>query len=167
MWTVIKFDKKKINLFKEDFKNKIDNEFELYIPKIRLLKRSKNRLVKKEFNLLDNYLFCYTRRFQNSIYLNKLNYLKGVKFFLGGTAESQSNISLFISNCKKSEDENGFISNKFFNIKENKSYQFSSGILDKYIFELLELKKNKIKVLIGSIKTTIERENFLFKPILK
>ena len=46
MWTVIKFDKK-INLFKEDFKNKIDNDFELYIPKIRLLKRSKNRLVKK------------------------------------------------------------------------------------------------------------------------
>ena len=39
MWTVIKFDKKKINLFKEDFKNKIDNEFELFIPKIRLLKK--------------------------------------------------------------------------------------------------------------------------------
>ena len=76
MWTVIKLDKKKINLFKEDFKNKIDNDFELYIPKIRLLKRSKNRLVKKEFNLIDNYLFCYTRRFKNSFYLNKLNYLK-------------------------------------------------------------------------------------------
>ena len=40
------------------------------------------------------------------------------------------------------------------------SYQFSSGILDKYIFELLELKKNKIKVLIGSIKTTIEEKIF-------
>ena len=27
MWTVIKLDKKKINLFKKDFKNKIDNDF--------------------------------------------------------------------------------------------------------------------------------------------
>ena len=44
MWTVIKIDKKKINLFKKDFKNKIDNDFELYIPKKRLLTLYKMRM---------------------------------------------------------------------------------------------------------------------------
>ena len=55
--------------------------------------------------------------------------------------------------------------NNFFKLKKNTNYQFSSGILDKYIFELLELNKNKIKILIGNIKTTISNKNYLFKPI--
>ena len=34
MWTIIKFDKKKINFLKKDLKKKLGPDCEIYIPKI-------------------------------------------------------------------------------------------------------------------------------------
>ena len=33
------------------------------------------------------------------------------------------------------------------------------------IFNIIEIQKNKISALIGDVKTEIERNDFLFKPI--
>lgn len=165
MWTVIKFDKKRITLLKKDLREKIDSKFKIYIPRVGLLNRKHNQIVRKEINLLGDYLFCFSENFKNKHILNKLNYINGTKYFLGGFKECQESITNFIDNCKNSEDKNGFVTFDFFKLKKNSNYQFSSGILDKYIFELLEFNKNKIKILIGNLKTTINKKNHLFKPI--
>ncbi len=165
MWTVIKFEKKKLNLFKKDLSEKIDKNYKLYIPKLSISERKKNRIIRKEINLLGEYLFCFSEKFTNNLFLQKLNYLKGSKSFLSGSESCQKNINLFIEKCRNSEDSNGFLSLNFFEMNKNLKYQFSSGILDKYIFQLLEQRKDKIKILIGNLKTTINKKNYLFNPI--
>ena len=165
MWTVIKFDKKKITLLKKELREKIDSKFKIYTPRVGVLNRKNDKIVKKEAYLLGDYLFCFSEKFRNKHILNKLNYINGAKYFLTGFEECQDSIIKFINNCKKYEDENGFVKFDFFKLKKNTNYQFSSGILDKYIFELLELNKNKIKILIGNFKTAINNKNYLFKPI--
>tara|TARA_Y100000816_G_scaffold287557_1_gene270518 strand:+ start:1154 stop:1651 length:498 start_codon:yes stop_codon:yes gene_type:complete len=165
MWTVIKFEKKKLNLFKKDLSEKIDKNYKLYIPKLSISERKKNRIIRKEINLLGEYLFCFSEKFTNNLFLQKLNYLKGSKSFLSGSESCQKNINLFIEKCRNSEDSNGFLSLNSFEMNKNLKYQFSSGILDKYIFQLLEQRKDKIKILIGNLKTTINKKNYLFNPI--
>ena len=59
MWTVIKFDKKNYHLLKEDIKNKIGNNCIVYRPKILIQKFKNNKLVNKEVDILNDYLFCF------------------------------------------------------------------------------------------------------------
>ena len=39
MWTVIKFDKKKITLLKKELREKIDSKFKIYTPRVGVLNR--------------------------------------------------------------------------------------------------------------------------------
>ena len=43
MWTVVKIDKKKLQLLKEDFKKYLGNSSEFYIPKMVIQKFVKNK----------------------------------------------------------------------------------------------------------------------------
>ena len=36
MWTIIKFEKKKLELLKEDLRKKLGKDFIIYIPKIKI-----------------------------------------------------------------------------------------------------------------------------------
>ena len=118
MWTVIKFDKKRISLLKKDLREKIDSKFKIYIPRVGVLNRERDKIVKKEENLLGDYLFCFSEKFKNKHIVNKLNYINGTKYFLAGFEECQDSISRFINNCKKYEDENGFVTFDFLNLKK-------------------------------------------------
>ena len=69
MWLVVKFDKKKLEFFKKDFKSKFFEEPNFYIPKIIIQKYQKNLLINKEQNLLNDYLFCYHKDFKKSEFL--------------------------------------------------------------------------------------------------
>ena len=66
---------------------------------------------------------------------------------------------------KENEDKNGFLLQDFFETEVNKSYEFVSGPFTKKIFNIISLQKNKIQTTIGSIKTTIYKKDFLFRPI--
>ena len=59
MWTIIKFDKKNLALLEQDLKKKLGDDLEIYIPKLRIQKYKKNKLVNKEIYLLGDYLFCF------------------------------------------------------------------------------------------------------------
>ena len=107
MWAVIKFDKKRITLLKKDLREKVDSKFKIYIPRVGVLNRKHDKIVKKEANLLGDYLFCFSEKFKNKHILNKLNYINGTKYFLAGFEKRQDSIIKFINNCKKYEDENG------------------------------------------------------------
>ena len=165
MWTVIKFDKKNLNLFKEDLQKKLGKDFKIYIPKIRLQRFQNNKLVYKDFDLLGDYLFCYHQSFKNKKNINSLKFSRGLKYFLDGFYESQEEISVFIQKCKDSENEIGFLSKSFFDLNINKKYKFTSGPFTNMIFKIIDLQNKKIQVLIGDLKTTINRKDFLFSPL--
>ncbi len=164
MWTVVKFDKKNFHLLKEDFKKKIGADYIIYRPKILIQKYKKNKLINEEFNLLGDYLFCYHKNFNNSETINKLKFTRGLKYFLHGFIQSQKEIKKFIQKCKNYENNEGYLMQNFFELYTNSKYKFTSGPFVEMIFKIINLQKNKINILLGNMKTTIKKDEFLFIP---
>ena len=165
MWAILKFDKKNLSVLREDLKKKLGKDFKLYIPKLRIQKYKNNKLISKEFNLLGDYLFFFHNNLKCKKTINSLRFTRGLKYFLEGFIETQDEIIKFIEKCKKSENETGFLSKNFFELNINKKYKFSSGPFTEKIFKILNLKKNKISIIMGNIKTTINKKEFLFNPV--
>mgnify|MGYP001258899687 CR=1 FL=1 len=165
MWAVIKIDKKKVSFLKNDFSKKIGADFEIYDPKICVQKFKNNKIITKEINLLGDYIFCFHKSFKDKKMINSLKFVKGLKYFLNGFNQSQSDLENFINKCRNSENNNGHLSSEFFNLAINKKFKFSSGPFTSKIFQIIELQKNKIKIAMGKIETTIKKEDFSFLPI--
>jgi len=165
VWAIIKFNKKRLNSLKEDFSNKFGKDYKIYIPKLMCQKNGNNKIVKKEINLLGDYLFCFHKEFKNPTIINTLKFTKGLKYFLNGFIQSQEEIKCFIKKCKESENKEGYLTQNFFEFYVNSNYKFSSGPFAEMIFRIIDLQKNKINVLLGNIKTTISKKNFLFTPL--
>ena len=165
MWTIIKIDKKKINFLKKRFIKKIGEDFKIYIPKLKIQKFKKNKLISKELDLLGDYIFCFHSKFNCNLTINSLKFVRGLKYFLNGFKDSQTDIEKFIQRCTELEDKSGFISNNFFDLEINKIYKFSSGPFTDKIFKLISLQKNKIKILMGNLSTSINRKEYLFTPL--
>ena len=164
MWIVAKYDKKKANFFLEDLKKKLKDKVVIYNPRVKIEKFYKKKLISKEFNILGDYIFCFNPKFANQKILDNLQFTKGLKYFLSGFYKSQKEIKEFIKKCKKSENENGFISADFFDIELNKKYKFNSGPLLNLIFQVVEIQKTKFKIIMGDKIATIEK-GFLFSPL--
>ena len=165
MWAVIKFDKKYFNLFTKELKEKIGNDFIIYRPKVLVQNYKKEKLFKKEVDILGDYLFCFHKTFNEKQIINNLKYTKGLKYFLDGFNEFQNDIRAFINKCKKLEDQKGFISQNIFELDINKKYKFASGPFIEKIFKIVNLEKNSVNILIGNFKTKINKKKFLFNPV--
>lgn len=165
MWVIIKFDKKKLNIFSNEVKKKIGNNIEIYLPKIKIERFKKNRLVKKDYNLLGDYLFCFNRKFSENFFLKQLNYIRGVKYFLEGFKNSQDEINYFITKCKEYENKDGYILDPIYKLETEKYYKFSSGPFTQKIFKILSIQKEKIKILIGNSRTVIKKKNYSIIPV--
>ena len=158
MWTIIKIDITKISLFKIDLKNKVGNNFKIYYPKFLINKIVNNKAIKKEYALLGDYIFCFHKDFKEAKFIDHLKYLKGVKYFLNGHIDSQEEISFFIKQCKSQENEKGHLTQNFYDLILNSSYQFKSGVFSEKIFKLIEMQKNEIKILINDMKVKIKNK---------
>ena len=165
MWAIIKFDKKNFEFLKKGFKKKLGEDITIYAPRLLVHKHKKNKLISVELNLLGDYLFCFHKKFQNSNTINALRFTKGLKYFLSGFNESQNEIKDFIKKCKDSEDRNGYLTQNFFDLCVNSSYEFTSGPFTEKIFRIIDLQKNKINILLGNIKININKKKFLFRPV--
>ena len=110
-------------------------------------------------------MFCFHTNLKEKKIVNSLRYTRGIKYFLEGFCQSQMEIEKFIKKCKDSENKEGFLSRDFFDLNINSKYRFSSGPFTDKIFQIINLQRNKIKVLIGDIKTTIKKKEFLFTPL--
>ena len=110
-------------------------------------------------------MFCFHTNLKEKKIVNSLRYTRGLKYFLDGFNQSQKEIEKFIEKCKVSENQDGFLSKEFFELELNKKYKFSSGPFSDKIFQIINLQRNRIKVLIGNMKTTIKRKEFLFTPV--
>ena len=71
----------------------------------------------------------------------------------------------FISRCKKFENESGYISQSLYSEQINKYYKFTDGPFVNKIFKIIDLQKKKIDILIGNLKTNINKKEFLYSPI--
>ena len=88
-----------------------------------------------------------------------------MKYFLSGFKEFQVDLKNFINKCKELENEKGFITGNLFEINEHSNYKFYSGPFVEKIFKILNFNNNNLNILIGNIKTRINKKDFLFKPI--
>ena len=80
--------------------------------------------------------------------------------------QNQNQIIKFIEYCKSFEDEKGYLTQSFFTKMVIKKAKFISGPFTNMIFEIIERQKNKLKILVGNIVTTIpEKTNYLYRPI--
>ena len=165
MWAILKFQKNNLSLLKDDLNKKLGQDMKIYIPKLRIQKFQNNKLKSKEINLLGDYIFCFHSNLKEKKIVNSLRYTRGLKYFLDGFNQSQKEIEKFIEKCKVSENQDGFLSKEFFELELNKKYKFSSGPFSDKIFQIVNLQKKRIKVLIGNMKTTIKRKEFLFTPV--
>jgi hypothetical protein len=165
VWAIIKFDKKKLNLLLEDFNKKLGKEYKIYIPRLKLQRYKNNKVIRKEINLLGDYMFCFHNSFDKSEVVSANQNLRGLKYFLLGFKESQKEITDFIKKCKSYENEKGFLLQNFYDLVLNKSYQFFSGPFTNKIFKIVEIQKNKINILMGNLRTTVKKENSFFRPI--
>ena len=166
MWAVAKIKIKNLNTFKKDIIKKFGKEIKFYQPKITYNKHFGNRIKKFEKFMLENYIFCYHDKFKESNTINEIRFLKGLEYFLEGHNQNQNQIIKFIEYCKSFEDEKGYLTQSFFTKMVIKKANFISGPFTNMIFEIIERQKNKLKILVGNIVTTIpEKTNYLYRPI--
>lgn len=165
MWTIIKFEKKKINSLLSELQIKFGKDSKVYRPKIFQEKFEKNRLIKREYDLLGNYLFCFDKTFSNENSIKRLNYIRGVKYYLNGFKSSQNEILKFIEYCKSKENPKGIITEPIFETKVGSYYKFSSGPFTQKIFKILEIQKNKIQILMGNLETTVDKKDYCLSPL--
>jgi hypothetical protein len=165
MWTILKFDKKRLEFLKRDIAEKLGKDFQAYSPKLILEKYNRNKLIKKEYNLLGDYLFCFHKDFKSSDTINKLKFCRGLKYFLNGFMESQNEIEAFVEKCKNMENENGYLSQNFYKLELYKNYKFTTGPFVEKIFKIISFQKKNIDILMGNLKTTIDKQKFLFNPV--
>ena len=166
MWVVAKVRNKELNIFRQNLINKLGKEIKFYYPKIEYQKIIKNKLRKFEKILLENYVFCYHAKFNKINSLNETRFVKGLVYFLNGYGQNQKEIVQFINHCKVFENEKGYLTSSFFKDMITSKARFVSGPLTNMIFEIIERQKNKIKIMLGNIVTTIpDKKNYLYLSI--
>jgi len=166
MWMVAKIKKREIKIFKKNITEKIGKNIQFYYPKVEYEKFIGNKIKRFEKYVLENYIFCYHPDFSKDIFINKVRFLKGLEYFLSGHSQNQNEIIKFINYCKAFENNKGCLTQAFFKEMINKKAKFTSGPFANMMFEIIEKQKNKLKVIIGNIKTTIsDKTNYFYLPV--
>ena len=166
MWIVAKVKTKELNTFKKKLLEKLGKETKFYHPKIEYQKYFKERIKRIEMPILENYIFCYHEKFNKINFINTIKFVKGLEYFLMGHERAQNEIVKFINYCKSFENKDGYLKQTFFKTTIIKKGKFISGPFTNMIFEILERQKNKLKILVGNIVTTIsDNNNYMYRPI--
>ena len=166
MWVVAKVRIKELNIFKKNLAEKIGDDVKFYQPKIEYYKNFGNRVKRFEKFILESYLFCYHPKFKKSNFINEVKFVRGLEYLLEGYNQNQNNILKFIEHCITFENDKGCLTQSFFTTIISKKAKFISGPFANMVFELLEKRKNKLKILVGNIVTTMPNNtNYLYRPI--
>ena len=98
--------------------------------------------------------------------LTFLKNLRGLKYFLADSKINQKKIIDFIYYCKKNQDLDGYIKQSFFEFSNMKKGMFLNGPFTNVIFNVIEERRDKLKILVGKIRTTITKNSdYLFRPV--
>ena len=166
MWVVAKIKIKNLNTFKSNIAEKVGDDIKFYQPKLEYHKYFGNEFKKFEKFILENYIFCYHAKFKKPNFVNEVKFLRGLEYFLEGYNQNQNNIVKFIECCMAFENDKGYLTQSFFTTITSKKAKFISGPFANMVFEILERQKNKLKILVGNVVTTIsDKTNYLYFPI--
>ena len=166
MWIVAKIKIKNLNTFKKSLTEKMGKDIQFYCPKIKYQKYFNGKVKKIETFILGNYIFCHHIKFKKDSTISEIKYLKGLIYFLNGSDQNQKELIQFIEYCKSFENKDGYLTPLFFKTMVTKKAKFLSGPFTNMMFEILERQKNKLKILVGNIVTTISNDNnYLYCPI--
>ena len=111
-------------------------------------------------------MLCYHENFNNLTNINKLKFTKGLEYFLNGYHQNQKEIIQFVEYCKLSENNKGYLTQAFFKKIIERKAKFISGPFTNMMFEIIEKQKNKLKIIVGNIVTTIsDNNNYLYRSI--
>ena len=86
------------------------------------------------------------------------------KIFLGDVSYFKKILKNLLTNLNLLKMKKGTFQ-FIFEINKNSYYKFSSGPFTQQIFKIIEIQKNKINILLGKVKTTINQKDFLFSPV--
>ena len=166
MWAVIRFKKNKLNILKNDLENRLGSTPKIFIPKLKIKKITNKKVIHETNYILGDYLNCFHEKFSSSNILSSIKNLRGLKSWVDYSVSSQKSILNFIDLCKKNSDKNGFLNQSFFELIMKKKGIFIDGPFTNMIFEILEVQKNKLKVLVNKVITVIPKNNnCLFRPL--
>jgi len=166
MWVVAKVKTNSLNTFKKNIAEKIGIDIKFYQPKLEYHKYFGDKVKKYEKFILENYIFCYHKKFAESKTINEIRYLKGLEYFLEGYNQNQTQIIKFVNKCKSFENTKGYLTQSFFKLIINQKAKFVSGPFTNMVFEIIEKQKNKLKILAGNVVTTIsDKNNYIYRPV--
>lgn len=166
MWVIAKYDKKKLNFFLSELNAILKNDLKTYNPITRVENFNKKKLVGRSICILNDYIFCFSKQFLNQSIFNNLRFTKGLKYFLPNALQNQNEIIEFINRCRKIEDKEGYINHSLlFETHLDKNYKFISGPFINQIFKTINLKKNKIEIMLSGIRTTLNKKKLQFTPV--
>jgi hypothetical protein len=167
MWAIAKLNKNSFQNFMEDVYKKTNKECKFYKPQLLLQKYKNGKIINQKIDLIGDYVFCYHENFKNNQIFTYLKYTRGLKYFLNNHQSSQKEIHNFINYCLSLENEEGLITRNFFKnyLDLNRKYKFITGPFLNKIFKVLSVQKNKMKILVGGLKTNIKIDKFLFNTI--
>ena len=167
MWVIIKYKTKEFELLRNSFRGVLGKSPEFYIPKIKYEKYLNNKLKVYKKDILENYLICRHEKFSDPKIINLLKNSRGLNYFLNGFRYNQKEIYNFIDYCKSNEDQNGYLTQSFFDQFKKKKAKFISGPFTQMIFDIIEEKNSKLKILLNKVNMTISKNsnNLLFSYI--
>ena len=99
MWAVAKIKLNEIALFRKQIEEKIGKDTIFYMPKTKIQLFRKNKLKSQEKFVLENYIFCFNKKFENQKTFQVLRFIKGLQYFLPGCLAEQKKASkvLFVT----------------------------------------------------------------------
>jgi len=166
MWIVAKYKPKQLNFFKDNLNKSMGEKVVFFNPKIKRQNVKFSKLKLTEKLLLDKYIICFNKNFNNSSVLKRINNIKGLDYFLSGSQFNQKEIISFVNYCQSHEDKEGFIMQSFFNFRKITKGQFISGTFTNFVFDVIENQKNRLKVLVGNAEICLKKNSeYLFQPI--
>ena len=167
MWVVLKYKNYEFQNLKHSFSEILGKNIEFYSPKIKYQKYIHNKLRIYNKNILDNYLFCKHKNFDDNQTISRLKNSRGLVYFLRNCESNQKELENFINFCKSNEDKSGFLTQGFFSIIKKGKAKFISGPFTQMIFDIIEDKGKKLKILINNVNMTISKSssNLLYSYI--
>lgn len=164
MWILAKYKYSEFNLMRENLKKIFGEKIKIYRPLLKIQTFKKNKLEFKRKTLLGDYIFLSHEKFNDNYFVNKINYIKGIKMSFKNSIFSQADISKFINHCEKNS-VNGFVTHSFFETISKRNI-FISGPFTSLVFNILSESKKTCEIMVGHLKMNIKKgSNFLYRPI--
>ena len=167
MWVVLKYKPKEFEILKDSFFKILGEMPEFYNPKYKYERYINNKLKTFEKSILNNYLICKHNKFKDPKIVNILKNSRGLIYFLSGCEFNQKKLEEFVKFCRLNEDANGFLTQSFFKIIKKTKAKFISGPFTQMIFDIIEDRGGKLKVLLNNANMTISKssKNLLYSYI--